>query len=389
MFRTVAMVAIASLAFTSCIKHNPYNHRPGPGPDNGGGTEEKLLLTHRSDWTATYLGRDKSSGNAQEHFRLRCNGAWKVFPLIISPDDLKNVYGDDLLAFFEYEVGLLKKDAQADPSTPLDELGVYQAVLNSDVWFNRHMFGTWILYLPELDDNLDLTGKYGELTFTIAKETPTEEYKRMIGNYRIYDLEGHGSFEIMVSEADPNYLYYVDGWETGRSVHQQMDGNRDWIYARFADGKLVFYAQFLQVEDYDNIQVDEVFAGTILSSTSDLIGDLDWQGVDFEDPIAQMVYDGNAYRVIPTTVHYDNGYEAPYNSMRYSRLWFSDGGQTVNWAFYNESGVPALPAGVEVLPGTRSTVSAPAVRTRTRATVHRDQLKPVRTSRPRKAAKNG
>ena len=86
----------------------------------------------------------------------------------------------------------------------------------------------------------------------------------------------------------------------------------------------------------------------------------------------------------PTSIVFDNGLVVFYNGMRYSRLWFTDNGNTVNWAFYNTAGVPSLPMNMEPITRTRSSASAPAVRKRTQATVHRDQLKPVRTSGVRK-----
>ena len=395
--KTLALAAIAAMALTGCIKHEPFGHRPYPedgggygGHGGGGGsTSDKLLLTKQDGWTVKYLGRDKivaedGTTTALEAFQLNCAGAVNVFPLIIRPDDLKNVYADDLLDFFTYEVGLLQDDAKANPSTPLSDLGVYSAK-QTNVWFNRHMHGTWILFVPELDGKLNLTGKYAEYAFTIPEEEPTEAFKRWIGTYHVADRQGYGAFDIEVSSADANYLYYVDGWETGRSVGQQMDGERDWIYARFDVDRLVFYAQFLQTEDFDGTTVDEVFAGTYLTATSDINGDLDWVGVDYEDNIAFTAYEGDQLVLKPWTINLDNGYSFTYASMRYSRLWFTDNGQTVNWDFYNKSGVPMLPADLTFTPGTRSSGSAPAVRKRSKGTVHRDQLKPVRTVRQRRA----
>lgn len=392
MFRTIAMAAIASLALAGCVKHDPWSHRTDPdhGGDNGGRTEEKLLLTQRSDWTVRYMGRenqvyDDGSTAVLEHFRMNCSGAALLFPLIISPADLQSVYQNDLLEFFSYEVKLLKNDASANPSLSLEDLGAYQG-RQTDVWFQRHMHGTWILYVAELDAQLNLTGQYAEYEFTLQEETPTEAFKRWCGQYHVYD--GYCGMDITVSSAEANYLYYIDGWETGPAVSQPMDGERDWVYARFADGKLIFYAQFLQVEQYDKIDVDEVFAGTYLTTTSDSIGDLDWEGVDYEDPVAYFAQDGEKILLRPASITFDNGYTVTYNSMHYSRLWFTDNGKTANWAFYNSAGVPALPADVTYYPGTRSTQSAPATRLRTQGTVHRDQLKPARTARVRKWTKN-
>ena len=101
------------------------------------------------------------------------------------------------------------------------------------------------------------------------------------------------------------------------------------------------------------------------------------------------MYEGDKLILKPWTIQLDNGYSFTYASMRYSRLWFTDNGNTANWAFYNTAGVPSLRAEMTLIPGTRSTVSAPAVRKRTKGTVHRDQLKPVRTVRQRRAMDKG
>ena len=393
LFKTFALAAIASLAITGCIKHEPYGHHTdyggGEGGHGGGGnTEEKLLLVKQDNWTVNYIGRDNvvyddGTSAVLEKFQLGCSGAINLFPLIISPDDLRNVYNNDLLDFFSYEVQLLQNDAQANPSTPLSDLGVYSAK-QTNVWFNRHMHGTWLLFVAELDSKLKLTGKYAEKEFTIQEETPLATYTQWIGTYHVSDVNGYGAFDITISDADANYLYYVDGWETGPSVTQQMDGERDWIYARFDNGRLLFYAQFLQSEDYNGTAVDEVFAGTYLSANSDAIGDLDWEGVDYEDNLAYFNKEGDKITLQPWTIVLDNGYSFTYVSMRYSRLWFTDNGNTVNWDFYNTAGVPMLPADVTFTPGTRAGSSAPAVRLRTKGTVHRDQLKPVRSARQRR-----
>ena len=382
--KTVALAAIASLALTGCFKHEPYGHRPGTddGGDNGGRTEERLNLVKKTNWTVEYVGRDL---DGLEKFKLNCAGATKVFPLIISPEDLNNVYGTkqgiDLLKFFEYEVNLLQQDAQGCNDADLPNYGVYPGK-TTDVRFQRHMHGTWILYVPELDSKLNLTGNYAEYEFNIPEEVPTEAFSRWIGAYHVSDK--YCGFDIEVSSADANYLYYVDFWETGPAVAQPMDGERDWLYARFGDGKLIFYNQFLQVEEYDGKNVDEVFAGTYLTTTSDNVGELDWQGVDYEDPIAYTATVGDKLTLQPTSIQFDNGLVVYYNSMRYSRLWFTDNGNTVNWAFYNTAGVPSLPMDMESIPSTRANGGAPVARKHTQATVHRDQLKPVKTDRVRK-----
>lgn len=389
LFKTIALAAIATLAITGCIKHDPYDRWPDEGQGgnhgHGGGTptEDKLVLKERTDWKATYLGRTQNL----EQFQFSYTGTLYVFPLIISPDDLKNVYNNDLLEFFSYEQKLLQQDLNANPTKPLSDLGVY-GPREKDAYFSRHLHGTWLLYMVELDKSFALTGQYAECPFTIQEDQPSEAYNRWLGSYTVTD-GNYGTFKIKVSQAEANYLYYVDGWETGISVTQQMDGERDWIYARFDSDRLVFYAQFLQTEEFDGYTVDEVFAGTYLSASSDRIGDLDWEGVDYEDNIAYTAYEGDVLLLKPWTIELDNGYTFTYSSMRYSRLWFTDQGATANWAFYNTAGVPMLPATMTFIPGTRASVSEPATRLRSKGTVHRDQLKPVQTVRQRRAMNKG
>ena len=252
MFRTIALAAIAALAITGCIKHEPYV-RPDHGGQGGGRTDDKLLLVLQDSWKVQYMGRenavyDDGTTAVLEVFQMNCPGAVNLFPLIISPEDLKDVYDNDLLKFFEYEVKLLQNDAKADPSIELSQLGVYSGKQKS-VKFGRHLHGTWLLYVPELDGKLNLTGKYAEYEFTIPEDPATEAFKRWYGTYHVYDR--YSAFDITISDADANYLYYVDYWEVGPSVSEQMTQKRDWIYARFADGKLYFYAQYLPDEEYD------------------------------------------------------------------------------------------------------------------------------------------
>ena len=96
MFRTIALAAIAALAITGCIKHEPYV-RPDHGGQGGGRTDDKLLLVLQDSWKVQYMGRenavyDDGTTAVLEVFQMNCPGAVNLFPLIISPEDLKDVY---------------------------------------------------------------------------------------------------------------------------------------------------------------------------------------------------------------------------------------------------------------------------------------------------------
>ena len=396
MFRTIALAAIASLAFTGCIKHEPMP-RPNPhGENNGRDQENEHYISN--DWPIRYLGRISESDEngkvvVKERFKFTYSGVKYLFPLVISPDDFKNLYDNNVAAFFKYELGILQNDAkeysekQLKEEKVLRDLGVYLPS-TSDVVFSLHMHGTWLIFLVELNKDLTPTYKYAENSFTIEEEPKTEAFKRWEGWYHVSDA--YCGFDIEVVSAEANYLYYVYGWETGPSIPQasQMNMEQDWLYARFEDGQLRFFAQNVSQDEYDGMTVDEVFAGTYLTSNSDEIGELDWEGVSFEDNVAFLAEEDNKLMLKPWSITFDNGYTMTYKTIRYSRLWFTDNGGTVNWAFYNTSGVPSLPAEVARIAGTRSTDAAPVVKRSSKESVHRDQLKPVQTSQPRKWKKN-
>ena len=126
MIKTFALAAIAALALTGCIKHEPYGHRPGP--DDGGGngghgggtpSEEKLVLRERTDWKVQYLSRedwvnDDGTLEKVEHFSFLYNGSGYYIVRLVRPDDFKNAYDSDAAAFFTYEGKSLVEDAKND-----------------------------------------------------------------------------------------------------------------------------------------------------------------------------------------------------------------------------------------------------------------------------------
>jgi len=388
----LALAAIASMALTGCYKQNPVDRNDGRDPrDPDERQEDKLAVRERTDWSIQYTGRiDKvfegGVTEKMENFRISYNGTGYLLPLVIRPDDLTSVYKDDLADYFTYESEVLLNDA-ASAGKSFREMEGVLAARETSIDFRRMIHGSWEAYLVELDKSGKPTGDYASTSFSIAEEVPTEAFSRWIGTWHVTD--GYSGFDIVVSDADANYLYYVDKWEQGSSVGQQMDGDRDWIYARFEDDRLVFYAQFLTNDEYDGSTVDQVFAGTYLTTNSDAVGELDWQGVDYEDAIAMTVEAEGGYILDPVKIRFDNGLEVPYNSMRYSRLWFDSEGYA-NWAFYNPAGVPFLPMTFTPVPETRSAAPAPVDRYQSKAAVHRYQPKttaraqsPARTLRSR------
>lgn len=381
----LALAAIASMALTGCYKQNPVDRNDGRDPrDPREPEEEKLAVRERTDWSITYTGRvdrvfDGGVTEKMENFRISYNGSNYLLPLVIRPDDLKTVYSNDEADFFTYESDVLLQDAQSAGKSFREMEGVLSA-RETSIDFKRMLHGTWNAYLVELDRDGKPTGDYALTSFTIAEETPTEAFTRWMGTWHVTD--GYCSFDIELSSAEANYLYFVDYWERGTAVAQQMDADRDWFYARFEDGRPVFYAQFLTNDEYNGSTVDQVFAGTYLAPDSDAIGYLDWEGVDYEDPIAIPVEEDGYYVLDPIELSFDNGYKVYYHSMRYSRLWFDNEGYA-NWAFYNTAGVPSFPMTMTFMPGTKSSVPEVTERFDSKGSIHRYQLKTVKPSRQR------
>ena len=386
LFSMLALAAIATMALTGCYKQNPVDRNDGrDSRDPDERQEEELAVRERTDWSIRYLGRqdrvfDGGVTEKREAFQISYNGTHDLLPLVIRPGDLQSLYGDSEAEFFTYESDLLLQEAEKAGKSFREMEGVL-SYRDTEIDFRRMIHGTWMAYLVELDKYGKPTGDFAVTTFTIAEEKPTEAFSRWIGSWHVADR--NSGFDIDVSSADANYLYYVDCWERGPSVLQQMDGERDWIYARFEDDRLVFYAQFLTNDEYEGSAVDQVFAGTYLTTDSDAVGYLDWEGVDYEDAIAKTVETESGYVLDPVTLHFDNGYEVAYHSMRYSRLWFDDEGYA-NWAFYNSAGVPFFPMAMTpaLAPATRAS-AAPVERYNSKAAVHRYQLKTGSPTRAR------
>ena len=107
-FRTLALVATATLAMTGCYKHYPIDRNDGPDHHQEP-AEEKLVVTENSDWSIRYVARedwvnDDGSVEAVEHFNLSYKGTGYYIIRIIRPEDLKSAYGEqpDLADFFKY-----------------------------------------------------------------------------------------------------------------------------------------------------------------------------------------------------------------------------------------------------------------------------------------------
>ena len=388
LFKTFALAAIASLAITGCIKHEPYGHQTpyegGEGGHGGGGsTEEKLVLNERSDWSVRYVARedwvnDDSTVEQVEHFKFAYNGKGYYIVRMVRPDDFKNAYNSDAAAFFKYEAESLLADAKNDGVNfwqYTDE--VFDSTI-TDILFNRLRSGTWIAFMIELDTKGAVTGNYAEATFTLQEEVASEAFKKWLGAWRVSN--GLVGYDLDISSIDNNFIYRIDGWERGAAVSFQMD--QEYLEGEFwaPNGFLYITSQFLgsyNDTDFGYGDVDELFMGNIYDSNGlTVITD---EGLDLA-VMVPMGEDTAELQAMNVTLKTDSGdYTTPFYSMQYY-MWAH---QTGEWHPYNSNaGLVQLPLTMTRLRGTRAEELAPAKeRTATKASIHHAQPKAGQSSR--------
>ena len=392
MFKTIALAAIASLALTGCIKHEPYGHHTNPGPDNGGhggnNTEDKLVLNERSDWSIRYIDRedwvDEENGVVEkvEHFKLAYKGNGYYIVRMITKENYESpdVYNKDAAAFFKYESESLIADAKNDGVNfwqYTDE--VFDSKI-TDIYFNRLRSGSWIAFLIELDTNGKATGNYAETSFTLQQEPATESFSKWLGTWRASN--GLMGYDLTISSIDNNYLYRIDGWEVGQAAAFDMD--LEYLEGEFwaQNGYLYIRSQYLGSYEDDNLgPVDELFMGNIFDSNGlKIITD---EGID----IAVMVWQGEntaEMQGAEVKIKTNNGdYDTKFHSVQYY-MWAQNDS---NWYPYNES-VAELPLAMTKLRDTRA-AEAPLSkeRTVTKASIHHSQPKAGHGSRNNVAKK--
>ena len=355
-----------------------------PGGGDGGGTVSKL--TERTDWQVKYEGRtdykeDNGSLTRVEEFTFHYTGGKYFFLRTFTDDDLQNLYKGDLNAMIDGESKDIRTIADNQKIKFYELTGTVFGPTVTSVLPDLMIHGRYTAYMIELDAQGQPTYNYAKSAFEVVEERPVEAYLKWIGSWKVGD--GTTFYEIQVSQCEANYLYYIDGWETGQNVSEQMNQERDWLFARYNAGRLVFYGQYLMSYHDDGLgtDVDEMFVGTYLTANSDINGDIDAEGADNNYSIATASWlDAEHAALAPEEFDFDNGFHAVYYNMRYSRYCYDE----KNWAHYNTSGVPTFkegPMSMEYLGQTKADVEHP----RTESMVKRTQPKAHVAVRARKA----
>ena len=360
------MVATAALLVTGCRFRTFDPDKPsGGGNHHGSDNPPSGQLTERTDWKIDYKGRadykeENGSVTRVEEFSFKYTGNGYFIVRTFAPEDLSDYYDNDLKKMIDEEVDYVVSQAENEDRKFYENTS---SVFDSNVrnmYFELIIHGDYTAYMIEIGKNGKPTYHYAKTAMHVDEETPVQDYLQWIGSW--YVTDGKVGYNIEVSSCEANYFYYVDGWETGESVEEQMTMERDWIFARYRNGALYFYGQYLmsyedeslQDDNGDNVWVDQMFVGTYLSSSSDSNGQVDAEGAYYGYDIAHTVrLDGGKVIIEPERFTFDNGLDAVYHSMRYSRFCYDNS----TWAHYNYSGVPTFTGGgmtMDPIPGTRA-----------------------------------
>ena len=363
----LAALMVAALLIPACTKHripathdnggtqnpggqnNPGGNQPGHGGDQGGnGGQTGLTLNLRSDWSIKYEGRwigyveDDGSLSDVEKFTVSCPGAEYFEVRILGKDELANNYNNDLKAYLQEEEGWIAQDAEA-AGCSFDQLNYIYTTQTNTILFDRSRSGEYNYILIGITKDGKVSGDYTQTTVVIEQEVATEEYKKWIGEWLVSN--GEVGYRISVTQSEANWLYRVDGWETGASISSSgtvMD--QEYIEARFDSqtGNMVFFSQYLGGYDDANwgVYVDEYFLGNIFD-TNGLQGITD-TGLDVA--IASFAEGTAAAATLagaPLTMYIDG---RPYNTQFYSMsYWNVDSKNTApTWCPYNDN-VPEFP----------------------------------------------
>ncbi|MBR6933493.1 MAG: hypothetical protein IKH49_09350 [Bacteroidales bacterium] len=375
MKKTMMILAVVLVAAVSCDKHT-YRHREDTDP-------VETVLNKPSNWSIQYKGREnftETDGYVSrvERVSVRCPGADYYILRTISPDDLKDLYKNDLKAFFEEEAKYLREDAYNYKEKVTDYFYVEEV---QDYLLDRMRMGNWLMFLVGMDDNGFITGSYAETSVNIPEETPTESYNKWIGEWNIGD--GKIIYPISIEKGEANYTYIIRGWETGSSIDEKTGEqmNQEYLEAEYDNnnGNLYFKSQYLGTYTENNVGIDELFLGKInykgeKQSTYDGIWIITDEGFDLA--AAEMNEGISTATVTGCDVNVklaDHLPEVtlPFMYMQYIAAYMN--GNNVEYAEYNKN-VPEIPLTMD---RTRSSINRPAwtPRPSTRASVHHAQVR--------------
>ena len=331
--RYLSWLAIAAMMLAGCsTRITPYyphggGTTPGGGTPGGGsgGSQPTTQVNFRTDWNVTYEGRtDLEEANERvEEFLINYTGNNYFFLRTLSDEDFASIYNSEVKDLIEGEVKDLNTIAKNKDIefTKLD--GLYTKKVKT-LYLDIIVHGEYNLFLIEVDKDGKPTYNYTKTKMEVVEEAQTYEYKTWLGVWTVSD--GYVGYDIEISALENNYLYRVDGWETGPAAGDvQMNQDDDWLQTKLlADGTMSIPIQF--IASYDNYEdlgdVDYMFVGTYVESTGEKVDDYEGWEVAYADKDASDNYTLHG----GSTEYTVNGqtWTTPYSTMRYSLYSYKD-----------------------------------------------------------------
>lgn len=375
--KKIGLFAAALLVLAGCSKHTVRERQTVDIPDSH---TVETVLEKPSTWSITYKGReDFTEENGRvvrvEHVNVVCPGVGYYIIRTITPDDLKDLYNNDLKAFFEEEAKYLAEDAKTYGEKVEDYLYFEEM---HDYLFDRMRKGSYLMFLIGMDKNGTITGSYAETAFTLAEETPSDDYLKWIGEWSIGD--GKISYAVSVEQSEANLCYIFRGWETGDSIDPQEGMVMDQEYLETAfdydNGNMYFTSQYLGTYEDKGRNLDELFLGKVnITNAANAADNGIWvisdEGLDLG--VAVMAEGGKAMATVSGCgVYVPIGNEdilSEFILMQYLAAYMN--GNEVAYDEYNLN-VPSFPL---TMTRTKSVVDRPAWKPRpvTRTSIHHAQ----------------
>lgn len=333
--RYLSWLAIAAMiVLGGCsTRIEPYRPSGGGGGGQGGGgntpqPQPTVQVTERTDWKVEYKGRvdykeDDGTVSRVEEFFFNYTGDNLFILVTLSDEDYANFYDSQVKNLIDGEVKDLNTRAQNEGKQVSEMDNVYTKRIKT-LYADIMIHGWYNAFLVELDRNGKATYNYCRADMEVKEEAASPDYLGWLGTWNVSD--GYVGYDIQVTAIENNYLYRVDGWETGPAAGStQMNQDDDWIEARLIDdGTLSFFIQFIaSYENYESLgNVDYMFVGTYVESTGEKVDD--WEGWE----VAWAENDGNGKTVLcaANTEYEVDGkvYKPHFNGMRYSLYSYKD-----------------------------------------------------------------
>lgn len=348
--RYLSWLAIAAMIVLSgcSTRIEPYRPSGGGGSHGGGGgggttPEPTVQVVNRTDWQVEYKGRtdykeDDGTISRVEEFFFNYTGDNLFILRTLSDEDFAKFYDSDVKELIDGEVKDLNTLADKEGKKISELDNVYTKRIKT-LYADIMIHGWYNAFLIEVDRNGKATYNYCRADMEVLEETANEDYQYWLGQWNISD--GYVGYDIQVSAIENNYLYRVDGWETGPAAgNTQMDQDDDWIQANLInDGTLSFFIQFIaSYENYESLgNVDYMFVGTYVESTGEKVDD--WEG--WEVAWAEKLGEGKTVLCAGSTEYEVDGkvYTPHFNGMRYSLYSYKD----ESWHHFHD----AIPTFVE------------------------------------------